>query len=381
MSVLAVIAISGHVIVEMLQSKRSITPQEWSKEKEEFYKKQIKQLKQDKETLQKRAENLEKTNEQLKELQNLFYILVHHGKVSVSDITRRWEEKYGKDSAFVVYEKGRGFNLKKNDNSKKKYLLEKLPKRHNIELTDEDKNTLWKLLQDVLMDKSPFSEFLNEEYSKFSAPLFESSPPEPFHLIVLPKELRISPKDLAKILQDEYLTYANKLKGMLKNKLNNLIQNLPDTPERKVIELIISDIDKWNPSRGVLLIFPFSAAEIPFGKFSEDSLILLERYHPHSLEMIKEGLTETILRNLTLSAFLEYAELQPHKIQELEDHEEGIKAKLGIKQWGELFKVNQDLIREVFSQYNVTEEELERILNAVEKITEIIERPDRIMRR
>ncbi|GEM_PF-2261293 len=380
MSFLAIIAIGGYALVEKVQSKGRITPQEWSKEKEEFYKKQIERLEQDKKTLQKRADHLETINKQLKELQTLFYILVRHGKVSVSDITRKWEEKYGKDFAFVVYEKGRGFNLKKNDSSKKKYLLEKLPKRYNLELSDEDRHVIWKLLQNVLLEKSPFSEFLNLEYGNFSAPLFKSNPPEPFHLIVFPKELRISPKDLARVLQEEYLRYANNLKETLKIKLNELIRNLPENSKRYALKLIIDDIDNWNPAEGVLVISPLSTTEIPLGKFSKDSLVLLERYHPNSLEIIKEGLTETILRNLTLSAFLEYAGIHPYKIQELEDHEKEIRTKLGIKQWGELFKVDQDKIKEVFSQYSITEEELEQILNAVEKITEIIERPDRIIK-
>ena len=108
---------------------------------------------------------------------------------------------------------------------------------------------------------------------------------------------------------------------------------------------------------------------------------LLEKYHPQSLEVIKEGLTETILKNLTLSAFLEYAGIPYEKIQYLENHEEELKAKLSIKTWGELFKIDLNRIQEVFSQYDINEEELEQILNAVERITEIIERPDRILRR
>ncbi|WP_258083575.1 hypothetical protein [Thermococcus thermotolerans] len=363
----------------LFEQSSETSNQTWLNEKER-YEKQIKQLEQDKETLQKRAKHLEKLNEQLKELQELFYILVRYGKVSVSDITKRWEKKYGKDSAFIVYEKGRGFNLKR-DTKKRGYLLEKLPKAQGIELSDENKSTIWRLLQDVLMNKSPFSEFLKEEYGRFSAPLFKSSPPEPFHLIVFPQELRISPKDLARVFQEEYLNYANKLKKKLKAELNRIMLNLPNSQEKEVIQAIIKDFEQWDPAEGVLIVFPFSAAEIPFGKFSEEALSLLEKYHPRSLETIKEELTKTILRNLTLSAFLEYAKLPPHKIQELEEHEDEIKAKLGIKQWGELFKVAPNLIQDVFSQYNITEEELERILNAVERITEITERPDRIIRR
>ncbi|HHI01332.1 MAG TPA: hypothetical protein ENL40_07740 [Thermococcus litoralis] len=380
MLILAGIVVLGYTLIENLHSKSSTTTADWSGEKE-AYKKRIEQLEQDKEILQKRTKQLEETNKQLKELQDLFYVLVRHGRVSVSDITRKWEEKYGKDSAFIVYEKGKGFNLKRRDSSKKKYLLETLPKRYGIELSDESKSTIWKHLQGVLVNKSPFSEFLEKEYGMFSAPLFKSSPPEPFHLIVFPKELRISTKDLARVFQEEYLKYASKLKKKLKAELNRIMLNLPNGQEKEVIQAIIKDFEQWNPSEGILIILPFSSAEIPFGKFSEEALSLLEKYHPNSLETIKEELTKTILKNLTLSAFLEYAKLPFHKIKELEEHEDEIKAKLGIKRWGELFNVDPRLIQNVFSQYNVTEEELNQILNAVEKITEIIERPDRIIRR
>jgi len=314
----------------------------------------------------------EKKSIHLEELQELFYILMKYGRVSVGEIMDVWKKTYGKDSAFIVYEKSSKFKLKLND-------LGDIFEALNIKEKDKKKEIRAKL-KGILPEKSPFSMFIAERYQEHSAPLFAYRL-SPFYLIVFSKKQREHANELSKQLLSEYLSYAEEFKSVLKARLSQIYASSSSKYERKVLEYLLNNADQWNPTEAVLIVIPFSEANIPLGKFRKEALSLLEKYHPNSLETIKEALTKTILRNLTLSPFLEYAKIPPHKIEELEDHEEEIKAKLGIKQWGELFKVNQDLIREVFSQYNITEEELEQILNAVEKITEIIERPDRIMRR
>ncbi len=323
-------------------------------------------------TLTSDTETSQKKTEDLEELQKLFYILLKYGRVSVGEIMGIWKKTYGGDSAFIVYEKSSKFKLKLND-------LGDIFEALDIKEKDKKKEIRAKL-KGILPEKSPFSMFIAEEYTEHSAPLFAYYL-SPFYLLVFPKDHKQHSNELSKRLLSGYLNYAKNFKNVLKTRLEKLHAESDGKEEKEVLSHLLNNLQEWNPAEAILIVTPFSAVDIPLGRFHKRALNLLEKYHPRSLETIKEELTKTILRNLTLSPFLEYAGIHPHKIHELEDHEEEIKAKLGIKQWGELFKVDLDLIQDVFSQYNITEEELEQILNAVEKITEIIERPDRIMRR
>lgn len=322
-------------------------------------------------TLNSDTETSKKT-EDLEELQKLFYILLKYGRVSVGEIMGIWKKTYGGDSAFIVYEKSSKFKLKLND-------LGDIFEALDIKEKDKKKEIRAKL-KGVLPEKSPFSMFIAEEYKEHSAPLFAYRL-SPFYLLVFPKDHKQRSNELSKRLLSEYLNYAKNFKKVLKTRLEKIHAESDGEEAKEVLSSLLDNLQEWNPAEAILIVTSFSAVDIPLGRLHKRALNLLEKYHPRSLETIKEELTKTILKHLTLSPFLEYAGIHPYKLHELEDHEEEIKAKLGIKQWGDLFKVNQDLIREVFSQYNVTEEELERILNAVEKVTEIIERPDRIIRR
>ncbi len=319
------------------------------------------------------SDESEKKLAHFEELQKLFYILLKYGKVSVGEIMEIWKKTHGGDSAFIVYEKSSKFKLKLTD-------LGDVFNSLNIDKKDKRRKKIRSKLRNVLPEKSPFSMFILEKYSEYSAPLFVYRL-SPFYIMVFPENQRKDINQLSEQLLSEYLKYAKNFKQELEDKLSRIHGESLDEVERKVVEYLLHNVKKWDPTEAILIVIPFSEANIPLGKFSKDALSLLEKYHPHSLETIKEELTQTILKNLTLSAFLEYAGLHPYKIRELEDHEDEIKAKLGIKRWGELFKINHDLIRRTFSKYNVTEEEVEQILNAVEKITEIIERPDRIVLR
>lgn len=313
----------------------------------------------------------QKKTKDLEELQKLFYILLKYGKVSVGEIMGIWKKTYGGDSAFIVYEKSSKFKLKLSD-------LADIFEALNIKEKDKKKEIRAKL-KGILPEKSPFSMFIAEEYKKHSAPLF-SYHLSPFYLLVFPKGHKQHSNELSKCLLSGYLDYAKNFKNILSTRLEKLYTESNDKEERAVLSHLLNNLQEWNPTEAILVVTPFSAVDIPLGRFHKRALDLLEKYHPHSLETIKEELTRTILKNLTLSAFLEYAGIHPYKIQELEDHEKEIRTKLRIKQWGELFKVDQDKIKEVFSRYNITEEELGQILNAVGKITEIIERPDRIIK-
>lgn len=315
----------------------------------------------------------EKKLTHLEELQKLFYILLKYGKVSVGEIMKIWKETHGGDSAFIVYEKSSKFKLKLTD-------LGDAFKSLNIDKKDERRKKIRSKLRNVLPEKSPFSMFVSEKYRKYAAPLFVYRL-SPFYLMVFPENQRRDINQLSEKLLSEYLKYAENFKRELADKLSKIHGESLDEVERKVVEYLLHNVEQWDPTEAILVVIPFSEVNIPLGKFSKDALSLLEKYHPNSLETIKEELTKTILKNLTLSAFLEYAKLPFHKIKALEEHEDEIKAKLGIKRWGELFNIDPSLIQNVFSQYNVTEEELKQILNAVEKITEIIERPDRIIRK